>query len=112
MTMEELRGNKQQADDWNQMSLVQGKGGGTMPEKTIQIHSTLGISDERSEEISKKVITLLCETGKMDTGIRKLAEAYPAEALFAGMRLMQAVQMNAKLSKYKQDIRKQNADLN
>lgn len=84
-----------------------------MLEKMIRIHSTLGISDERSEEISKEVITLLCETGKMDTGIRKLAEAYPAEALLAGMRLMQAIHLNREIGERQlSNIGKQNADLN
>jgi len=84
-----------------------------MPEM-IQIHTVLGISDERSFEITQEVITTLCETKQIGRGIAELAKAYPAEALFAGMRLMQAVQMNKEAQERPnwQTQNRQQADLN
>ena len=73
-----------------------------MPEEMIQIHNALGISDKRSEEISKEVVCILTEAGQMDTGAKKLAGTYNAEALLAGMRLMQAIQMNNRLKQHKE----------
>jgi len=73
-----------------------------MPEEMIQIHNALGISDKRSEEIAEEVIDVLTEAGRMDTGAKTLAGTYNAEALLAGMRLMQAIQMNNRLDQYKE----------
>lgn len=77
------------------------------------MHQILGISDEREEEIAKEVIFTLTEAGRVDAGTKKLMEIYSAEALLAGMRLMQAINMNkAMLAKQQAGIGKQNADLN
>jgi len=65
----------------------------------IQIHHALGISDERSEEISKEVIDILTEVGKVDVGAKKLAETYNAEAVLAGVRLYQLIRLNKDLHK-------------
>lgn len=79
----------------------------------VRMHQILGISDEREEEIAKEVLTTLTRAGRVDAGTKKLMEIYPAEALLAGMRLMQAVNMNkAMLAKQQAGIGKQNADLN
>ena len=85
-----------------------------MAEKMIQVHKVFGISDERLEEISKGVFTALTRTNRMDAGMKELAEIYPAEALLAGMRLMQAIDMNRALrEKELSDMsRMQNAELN
>ncbi len=77
-----------------------------MTEEVIQIHHVLGISDKRSEEISKEVADTLTESGWIDDGAKKLAETYNEEALLAGMRLMQAIQMNSSWDQYRKDLRR------
>jgi hypothetical protein len=77
------------------------------------MHQILGISDEREEEIAKEIITTLTEAGRIDTGTKKLMEIYPAEALLAGMRLMQMINLNRTLlAKQRAGIGKQNAAMN
>lgn len=79
----------------------------------LQMHQILGISNKREEEIAEEVITTLTAAGRIDTGVKKLMEIYPAEALLAGMRLMQAVNLNrAILAKQRTNRSKQNASLN
>ena len=58
------------------------------------VHHILGISDKREEEIAKEVIDTLTEHKFVDVGIEKLMQKYDAEALLAGMRLMQAIRLN------------------
>jgi hypothetical protein len=79
----------------------------------LQMHQILGISDKREEEIAMEVITTLTEAGRIDTGTKKLMEIYSAEALLAGMRLMQAINLNMTLlAKQRAGIGKQNAAMN
>jgi hypothetical protein len=84
-----------------------------MPALQLRMHQILGISDEREEEIAKEVITTLTGSGRIDTGTKKLMNRYDAESMLAGMRLMQAINMNAAVYAKQQAERiKQNAALN
>jgi hypothetical protein len=86
-----------------------------MTEKTQHIHQILGISDEREEEIAKEVATTLTKAGRIDTGTKKLMETYPAEAMLAGMRLIQAINLNMVILSKRRIIHeqnRQNTDLN
>lgn len=78
----------------------------------IQIHNVLGISDVRAEEISMEVINTLSAEKRVDTGVTNLMAVYDAESLLAGMRLMQAIDLNAKMSTREATTAQQNANLN
>lgn len=84
--------------------------------ESIQMNHVLGISDKRSEEISKEVTDALVETGKIDEGTRRLIEKYDAEAMLVGMRLIALVKLNKQVHSIvtgeKLKATKQNADLN
>lgn len=66
--------------------------------ESTQMHHVLGISDKRSEEISKEVTAALVETGKVDEGTRRLMEKYDTESMLAGMRLMALIKLNTQMS--------------
>lgn len=82
----------------------------------IQMHHVLGISDKRSEEISKEVAAALVSTGKVDEGTRRLMEKYDKESMLAGIRLMAVVKLNEQLhstvTEEKLRANNQNAPLN
>jgi hypothetical protein len=78
----------------------------------IQIHNALGISDARDTEIATEVIDILTAEKRVDTGVKKLMAVYDAESLLAGMRLMQAIDLNTKMSDREHNLPRQNATLN
>ena len=76
------------------------------------LHQILGISEEREREIAREVVTTFTQAGEVDAGIEKLMETYSAESMMAGMRLLQAINLNNTIHFRQTITNKHNAAMN